>query len=48
MEAIGQIYDGMQDIEGIAISMPGIIDSDNGYCAMGGALTYNNPELFMV
>ncbi len=42
VEAIGQIYDGMQDVEGIAISMPGIIDSDRGYCSMGGALAYNN------
>lgn len=41
VEAIGRIYDGMRDVQGIAISMPGIIDSDNGYCAMGGALEYN-------
>ena len=32
----------MQPIDGIAISMPGIIDSDNGYCVMGGALRYND------
>lgn len=30
------------DAEGIAISMPGIIDSENGYVAMGGALRYND------
>lgn len=42
IETIGQIYDDMKDINGIAISMPGIIDSDNGYCAMGGALKYND------
>lgn len=42
LETIGQIYDEMQDIDGIAISMPGIIDSENGYCSMGGALQYNN------
>ena len=28
--------------DGIAISMPGIIDADNGYVAMGGALRYND------
>lgn len=42
IEAIGKIYDGCPDIEGIAVSMPGIIDSENGYCVMGGALRYND------
>ncbi len=42
IEAIGQIYDKMPDTSGIAISMPGIIDSANGYCSMGGALRYND------
>lgn len=42
IETIGQIYDDYSDVNGIAISMPGIIDSDNGYCAMGGALKYND------
>ena len=28
IETIGTIYDEMPDVEGIAISMPGIIDSD--------------------
>lgn len=42
VEAIGQLYDAMPQVEGIAISMPGIIDSDNGYCLMGGALRYND------
>lgn len=42
VEAIGRIYDEMPDVEGIAISMPGIIDSENGYCVMGGALRYND------
>lgn len=27
-------------ISGIAVSMPGMIDSSNGYCISGGALTY--------
>lgn len=42
IEAIGEIYDGMSDVDGIAISMPGILDSENGYCVMGGALRYND------
>ncbi|MDO5135378.1 MAG: ROK family protein [Eubacteriales bacterium] len=42
IEAIGGIYDEMEDVDGIAISMPGIIDSENGYCSMGGALRYND------
>ena len=42
IETIGKIYDTVQPIDGIAISMPGIIDSDNGYCVMGGALRYND------
>lgn len=46
IETIGQIYDDYSDVNGIAISMPGIIDSDNGYCAMGGALKYNDDFYF--
>lgn len=42
IEAIGRIYDTVPDVSGIAISMPGIIDSENGYCSMGGALRYND------
>ncbi|MDO5780926.1 MAG: ROK family protein [Eubacteriales bacterium] len=42
IETIGNIYDEMPGTEGIAISMPGIIDSENGYCFMGGALRYND------
>ena len=42
IETIGKIYDQMPEVEGIAISMPGIIDSENGYCSMGGALRYND------
>ena len=40
--SIGALYDQDPDIRGIALSMPGIIDSENGYCAMGGALRYND------
>lgn len=42
IETIGRLYDQMPDLDGIAISMPGIIDPENGYCAMGGALRYND------
>lgn len=42
IETIGKIYDEMPDVSGISISMPGIIDSENGYCVMGGALHYND------
>ena len=31
IETIGKIYDEYKDVDGIAISMPGIIDSENGY-----------------
>ncbi len=42
VEAIGGLYDKMPEVSGIAISMPGIIDSEKGYCSMGGALRYND------
>ena len=42
IDTLGNIYDSYENIDGIAISMPGIIDREKGYCAMGGALTYNN------
>lgn len=42
-ETIGSIYDEYKDdIQGIAMSMPGIIDSDNGYAYTGGFLRYND------
>lgn len=41
IEAIGHIYDSYKDkIEGIAISMPGMINSDRGFCFTGGTLEY--------
>ena len=41
VETIGQIYDQYKDeIAGIAISMPGIIDPKRGYNYTGGALQY--------
>lgn len=41
IETIGQIYDQYQNqIAGMAISMPGIIDPEMGYSYTGGALRY--------
>lgn len=41
IETIGQIYDKYKDqIDGMAISMPGIIDPERGYQYTGGALRY--------
>ncbi|MCD8028896.1 MAG: ROK family protein [Erysipelotrichaceae bacterium] len=41
VETIGKIYDKYKDnIKGIAMSMPGIIDPDKGYQYTGGALRY--------
>lgn len=37
---IKSLNDKYYDIEGIAISMPGVIDSKNGYAVSGGALEY--------
>ncbi|SMC18352.1 Sugar kinase of the NBD/HSP70 family, may contain an N-terminal HTH domain [Clostridium acidisoli DSM 12555] len=43
IETIGTIFDKYRDkIEGIAMSMPGRIDSDRGYLYTGGALVYND------
>ncbi len=41
VNAVGSIYDQYKDeIEGMAISMPGIIDPSTGHCYTGGALSY--------
>ena len=42
VEALSGLYDANGPVDGLAISMPGIIDSARGYCAMGGALRYND------
>lgn len=39
---LSSLYRERSDIEGIAISLPGIIDAENGYIVMGGALRYND------
>jgi len=36
---IYRLYD--KQVEGIAMSLPGVIDSETGYCHTGGNLTYN-------
>ena len=46
IDSITSIYKKYDEISGIAISMPGIIDSENGYCRMGGALKYNDDFYF--
>lgn len=46
IEAVGRLFESVDDVEGIAVSMPGIIDSEKGYCAMGGALRYNDEFYF--
>ena len=41
LDALEGIY--MEEpVDGIAISLPGIIDAENGYVVMGGALRYND------
>jgi predicted NBD/HSP70 family sugar kinase len=45
IESLGTLFDEYNanaGLEGIAISMPGIIDVENGYVAMGGAISYND------
>lgn len=42
IDTLVDVYGKYDEINGIAISMPGIIDRQNGYCRIGGALTYNN------
>lgn len=41
LDVLESIY-AEEAVDGIAISMPGIIDAKNGYVVMGGALRYND------
>lgn len=42
LKCVKGIYDSISEgTEGLAISMPGMIDADNGFCYAGGMLTYN-------
>ena len=42
IQTIINIYESMTEAEGIAISLPGIIDAERGYCVTSGALKYND------
>lgn len=45
IQVIGEIYDEYKEqIEGMAISMPGVLDSERGYAYTGGNLTYNEGQ----
>ena len=39
---LAEIYHGVDDAEGIAISMPGLIDTEKGVCISSGALDFAN------
>lgn len=41
IDCIVQLFEECEGAEGIAIAMPGIIDSESGLCHVGGALRYN-------
>ncbi len=48
MAEIVHLYKKYQDqITGIAFSLPGVIDSEQGYSITGGSLTYNNKRNFV-
>lgn len=45
VDVIGKIYDKYKNrIKGIAISMPGLLDSERGYAYTGGSLSYNDEK----
>lgn len=46
IDALTKIFNDSSKVDGIAISMPGIIDTKKGYCFMGGALHYNDDFYF--
>ena len=41
LDALAELYE-QEPVDGIAISLPGIIDAENGRVVMGGALRYND------
>lgn len=48
VETVGKIYDKYKDeIDGMAVSMPGVLDSERGYAYSGGFLTYNSGKEIM-
>ena len=42
VNALVEIYNSTPEVEGMALSLPGIIDSKNGHCVTCGALHYND------
>lgn len=42
LEGLGDIFNAYDDVEGIAVSMPGLIDTDKGICISSGALDFSN------
>ncbi len=42
LNVLVEIYQSMPEVEGIAISLPGIIDAERGYCVTSGALKFND------
>lgn len=42
MEGLADIFNNYDDVEGIALSMPGLIDTDSGVCISSGALNFCN------
>ena len=42
MESLADIFNAYDDAEGIALSMPGLIDTDKGVCISSGALNFAN------
>ena len=42
LERLAEIFHGVDGAEGIAISMPGLIDTFNGVCISSGALDFSN------
>lgn len=42
IETVASLYERAGSLEGIAVSLPGIIDRKRGVCLMGGAIRYND------
>lgn len=42
MESLADIFNAHDDVEGIALSMPGLIDADKGICLASDAFSFNN------
>lgn len=42
LAVLSEVFNAHDDIEGIAISMPGLIDTDSGVCISSGALEFAN------